>query len=1724
MKKIILLLYIIIAFTTSLKAQTCSGGGCTNRTTQNPASTLSTSSNSWSSIGNMYAGQYAACNVTCGNTYEWSTCGDFGGSNGTNFNPELTIANSNWSTLCYNNNSGRTNCPNSPYISWKANFTGIVYVLITNGWSNSCATTTIGNHTSLLRWRESVSGSCCIQASCTNQSGNINTTTGSNFTIPTTVSGTSPNMQWQISTNGGAFTNLTNNGIYSNVNSNTLNISGVLLSMNNYKYRLLVSNSCNAVGSYSNEVIIFVTNPCPTITFSNSQTNVSGCAGNSNGSITFNSPVGGAVPYQYSINGGSSWSSAQTFNSLTSGSYNLVVKDANGCTSVSNTAFIGQPNPISININSQTNPSTCGGTNGSISVTASGGAGNFKYSLNSGSTQQSGAFNNLVAGVYIINVTDINNCSNSQSITISDPSNISLNITSKTDVLCFGDNSGKIIANATGGAGTLTYTLTPTNQSNTNGVFNGLSGNTYTLKVKDGKNCSKISNPILITQPTSLLNLTTSITPTTTALSNDGVISVIASGGTTPYTYSRNGINFISNSTFANLTAGNYTVYIKDANNCITSKSVIVAPPGPSITIASSVIQSWQREGDPIDGSVSVDLTNVQGNQWHLEIDIYQPNSNKPTDFINYPSTNSTITYFSSNDLQLKTLIENNTIKEGCKITYSAVLGTQAPYLDIYNASIGTTIIEKKWVQKNVVYYNAPNESIDLPLKNVAGMQKIRVVFKHDYNTSICMCGNANAVNDLKLNSATYHYYKIDVDGNYELFFSEIAVSTELSNINYINKISLKNSNSSISTVDAMPAVYNYALDYLNSSNVIIEHEEGKFDLTKYGNINKNIVNTKVLVFIGGLNNTIEKDINNVNNEGDLSNQPWSITKRAEWDINGYSTWYIGQPNNNYTQLNAYDIGLALDSIKAKTKASEIKIIAHSKAGLEVRTLLQGLALPYTKFNSGYSNYIKDYLSSKYSFEYPQKNILNITKVVFLATPHTGSPEHAKDYVKTINNNTPAINELAKAANYQFIDFLNNSSNSTLPDNVQFANLTVYHTSNLLLGYEFEFDDGAVKGFRSDILSDIKFSLFNSFNKTTNVLQLYQHNSNQTNFANAASWPHTQIHRNSCITDIEPIKLQKVDHTGVDKSNLNIIVQFLDGIHFESCPRPQSSPYSSILLGSILSNASVYRKEKNEIDYNLLGFTDEKGNINKSVFPAFQIGDTLMFKAQGYETTVVPYSNNIKSSLALFRSSIPSPNVLYPTLSLVNQNPVTNDSTIQIKVQAKNTTKYLINENNSDTSFTQLALSNNISIVKLITGLNNIIVKFIGVDTVTISKQVYYLPDSLMSDYSTNLTINTTNNFVGSKMFVNNVFYEDINTTINKTKLLKGLNEVKFSKFGYRDTLYNVEGDSIINLVMSPYSYSSNTDSSIIDFKNNLSPQYWENITVKNTTLISDVQVSMKQYEDSFNHTGLVPVSRKFVFRNLGNSIKASLRTVIALDQINTPDTTSVYLMNIRDGVYIKRRANQINLSEYDPEVQKLAFDSLNILKDKTEEIVLMQKLAPIIKTPTLKLFSGQDAVFPLRSFISDPDSLKDLSTVAINIQNIIPEISVSIKDTLVYISSIRGYTGTLQIELSATHDYIFLSKTMELQIVPPPLIPDQLYIYPNPAHENMTIEFILMADYANTTLSISNIMGRLVRQILPGIPLKKGYHYYNVPVSNFSAGVYIINLNDKQIKQFIKY
>ncbi|UPT66744.1 MAG: SprB repeat-containing protein [Sphingobacteriales bacterium JAD_PAG50586_3] len=337
-----------------------------------------------------------------------------------------------------------------------------------------------------------------------------------------------------------------------------------------YTFTVRDNNNCTAT------VNVTITQPAAALAASTGSIVNVLCRGAATGSATA-SATGGTTTYSYSWNTTPVQTTA-TATGLAAGTYTVTVTDARGCTATA-TATITQPaTNVSGSISSQTNVLCFGNATGSVTVAGAGGVGPYQYSNNGGAFQSSGTFSGLAAGTYTVTVRDANNCTSPVTVTITQPAGgLTASIGSQTNVLCFGASTGAVTINAAGGTLPYTYQLGSGTVGSSN-TFTGLAAGTYVVTVRDGGNCSTTVN-VTITQPATAVS--GSITSQTNVACNggNGSVTVAGAGGVGPYQYSFNGGAFGSSGTFSNLSAGSYSITVRDNNNCTATVPVTITQP-----------------------------------------------------------------------------------------------------------------------------------------------------------------------------------------------------------------------------------------------------------------------------------------------------------------------------------------------------------------------------------------------------------------------------------------------------------------------------------------------------------------------------------------------------------------------------------------------------------------------------------------------------------------------------------------------------------------------------------------------------------------------------------------------------------------------------------------------------------------------------------------------------------------------------------------------------------------------------------------------------------------------------------------------------------------------------------------------------------------------------------------------------------------------------------------
>ncbi|ORL46215.1 hyalin domain-containing protein [Zunongwangia atlantica 22II14-10F7] len=565
----------------------------------------------------------------------------------------------------------------------------------------------------------------------------------------------------------------------------------------------IVSVSDDAGNNGSESITIIQPNELLIESFTSS--NVS-CFGGNDGIISAETISGGTPPYQYSING-SDFFTNSTFEDLAAGNYTLTVIDQNNC-SISSNIEISQPEQLEMTAATSDNVSCFGGNDGIISAgTISGGTAPYQYSINGTDFFANSTFEDLAAGNYTLTVIDQNNCSISTNIEITQPEQLEMTAATSTKVSCFSGNDASISAGTvSGGTAPYQYSINGTDFF-TNSTFEDLTAGNYTLTVIDQNNCS-ISTNIEITQPEQL-EMTAATSDNVSCFGgNDASISAgTISGGTAPYQYSINGIDFFTNSTFfEDLTAGNYTLTVRDQNNCSISTNIeITQPEQLEMTAPTSTNVSCFGGND-----ASISAGTISGGTQPYSYSIDGINYQSDGDFSNLSSGTYTLSIIDANDCVISATIEisepNAISATSASITNVSCYGTATGEISVGTISGGTAPFEYSIdninFQTDKTFSNLPagNYTIFIRDANNCSLQQIANItqparLNASYNITYVSCfgGNSGIINFTGITGGSGNYqFSID-NGN---TWSNSANFNNLSTGNYSLKIRDQNSTS----------------------------------------------------------------------------------------------------------------------------------------------------------------------------------------------------------------------------------------------------------------------------------------------------------------------------------------------------------------------------------------------------------------------------------------------------------------------------------------------------------------------------------------------------------------------------------------------------------------------------------------------------------------------------------------------------------------------------------------------------------------------------------------------------------------------------------------------------------------------------------------------------------------------------------------------------------------
>ena len=409
--------------------------------------------------------------------------------------------------------------------------------------------------------------------------------------VVVTMNNGNPDYSWELFNGGGASIGTGTAPPF----STTINLNG--LGVDNYTLTVTDDNGCTG------DITFSVTEPADFLGYSITSSTDATCFNSTDGSITATGTGGwGNYVYQWiRVSDGVTVGNSATVNGLAPGDYQLVIVDRNGtgCTVTSPNVTIGSPPEIVPT--AVISDAFCNGdANGAINLSVTGGVGPYTYSWSNGATSQD--ISGLAAGTYTVTITDNAGCTDISSYTVGEPAvlTISPNV---TNVACFGDATGVIESNVSGGTAPYNYVWS---NGATSADISSLSAGTYDLTVTDDNGCVTTLNNITVSEPAAALSKQSdSLTDPSCAGYNDGSITITMQGGTAPYSYSwSNGDN---TATASNLTQGMHTVTVTDNNGCTFSETFTLTDP-PSIVVTPALTEPSCNGA--ADGSITVSASN----------------------------------------------------------------------------------------------------------------------------------------------------------------------------------------------------------------------------------------------------------------------------------------------------------------------------------------------------------------------------------------------------------------------------------------------------------------------------------------------------------------------------------------------------------------------------------------------------------------------------------------------------------------------------------------------------------------------------------------------------------------------------------------------------------------------------------------------------------------------------------------------------------------------------------------------------------------------------------------------------------------------------------------------------------------------------------------------------------------------------------------------------------
>jgi hypothetical protein len=390
-------------------------------------------------------------------------------------------------------------------------------------------------------------------------------------------------------------------------------------------YNVWVSNQDGTCPvSWNNQITL--TEPEAATILSVNFSNPTNCDVN-DGSITIQANLQNLL---YSIHGAEGpWQENNTFGQLTENYYQVWVSNLDGSCQIQWESVIHLESPLAPTIEDVfgIHPSNCGAADGSIVITVSGGSGGYLFSLSGieGSWQYSNSFPGLSAGSYQVWVSNQDGSCPTQSSTIvqlTTPSTPEISQVSVTQITDCDLSNGIISIHSTAQLFSIYGPEGPWSESP---LFTQLQAGYYNVWVADSSTeCStQWSELVHIYEPSRPAIIKVEFAHPSDCQDNNGFISILATGASSPLLYSINGLQgpWYDSSVFEGLSGGTYDIWVSNADTiCVVNWHDPISLESPELPDIQNVFTTNPSDCDSLNGSISIvgtgDEYSIDGNYW----------------------------------------------------------------------------------------------------------------------------------------------------------------------------------------------------------------------------------------------------------------------------------------------------------------------------------------------------------------------------------------------------------------------------------------------------------------------------------------------------------------------------------------------------------------------------------------------------------------------------------------------------------------------------------------------------------------------------------------------------------------------------------------------------------------------------------------------------------------------------------------------------------------------------------------------------------------------------------------------------------------------------------------------------------------------------------------------------------------------------------------------------